>query len=268
MREPRVLKNGTSTGYGLGLITSPYRGVETISHAGGVMGGNSQMMKVPAAGLDISIAVNRADVMGAVLAVQVIDACVEGLDALPEPISEGNRTGSYVSKTDGRVLELSVKDDTQFMAIDGGPPMPMTRDASGELRLPAFTAHLRQSALPGERTVRFRDFGDEILFDEITTEPEAKLGAGTGCYRSDSMAATAELIESDDGARMRLSGRHGAHDLKLEPMTAKIWRAASLGPMVMPMCIVTLDDDGKGLDITSGRGRHYRFKRATATRSA
>jgi CubicO group peptidase (beta-lactamase class C family) len=262
MREPRVLKNGTSTGYGLGLITSPYRGVETVSHAGGVMGGNSQMIKVPAARLDISIAVNRADVMGAVLALQVIDACVvEGLEPVPAPIADGNRAGTFVSKTDGRVLDLSIKDDVQFLAIDGGLPMPMTRDSSGELWLPAFTAHLRQSALPGERSVRFKDFGDEVVFDEITVEPEAMLGAGAGSYRSDSMAAAAELSESDEGARMRLSGRYGTHDFKLEPVTAKIWRASSLGPMTMPMCIVTLDDDGKGLDITSGRGKHYRFKR-------
>jgi CubicO group peptidase (beta-lactamase class C family) len=265
MRQPHVLKNGTSTGYGLGLIKSPYRGVETVSHAGGVMGGNSQMIKVPAARLDISIAVNRADVMGAVLALQVIDACVvEGLEPMAAPISEGNRTGTFVSKADGRVLELSIKDDVQFLAIDGGPPMPMTRDSNGELRLPAFTAHLRQSALPGERSVRFKDFGDEIVFDEIKVEPEARLGASAGSYRSDSMAAAAELSESDDGARMRLSGRYGTHDLKLEPVTAKIWRAASLGPMTMPMCIVTLDDDRKGLDITSGRGKHYRFTRARA----
>jgi CubicO group peptidase (beta-lactamase class C family) len=264
MREPQMLKNGTSTGYGLGLITSPYRGVETVSHAGGVMGGNSQMIKVPAARLDISIAVNRADVMGAVLALQVIDACVEGLEPVPAPSPDGNRTGVFVSKQDGRVIELTVKDDAQFMAVDGGAPMPMTRDANGELRLPAFTAHLRQSALPGERSLRFNDFGDESGFDEITVEPEASLGASAGSYRSEPMATTAELSESDAGPRMRLSGRHGAHDFKLEPVTARIWRAASAGPMAMPMCIVTLDEDGRGLDVTSGRGRHYRFTRALA----
>jgi CubicO group peptidase (beta-lactamase class C family) len=269
MRESRVLKNGTSTGYGLGLMTSSYRGIETVHHAGGVMGGNSQMMKVPAARMDISIAVNRADVMGALLAVQVIDACVvEGLEPVPAANPEGNRTGTYVSKSGGRVVELSVKDDVQFLAIDGGPPMPMTRDSSGELRLPAFTAHLLQSALPGDRSVRFKDFGDEIVFDEIRVEPEAKLGAAAGSYRSDSMAANAELSESNDGVRMRLSGRHGVHDFNLEPINAKIWRAASLGPMTMPMAIVTIDDDGKGLDITSGRGKHYRFKRTAGAPSA
>src|SRR5262249_32209741 len=84
MIQPQKLNSGHSTNYGLGLMRETYRGVEVIHHAGGVIGGNSQMIKVPAAKLDISIGVNRADVSGTALALKVIDACVEGLAAEPE----------------------------------------------------------------------------------------------------------------------------------------------------------------------------------------
>ena len=49
MRTSQRLANGTLTGYGFGLMLDRYRGVDTLSHAGGVIGGNSQMIKIPSA---------------------------------------------------------------------------------------------------------------------------------------------------------------------------------------------------------------------------
>src|SRR5207302_6970418 len=61
MKAPQRLVNGRSTGYGLGLFSSQYRGVEVISHPGSWTGANAQMLKVPTAGLDVVIMANRYD---------------------------------------------------------------------------------------------------------------------------------------------------------------------------------------------------------------
>jgi D-aminopeptidase len=62
LKSPLVLNNGTSTRYGLGLLPGRYRGVDTIGHPGGGLGGNAQMIKVPSVGLDIVVLSNRHDV--------------------------------------------------------------------------------------------------------------------------------------------------------------------------------------------------------------
>ena len=62
LRLPQTLTNGTSTGYGLGLMSGQFEGLETIGHAGTVLGGTADMLKVESAGLDVVVLVNRGDV--------------------------------------------------------------------------------------------------------------------------------------------------------------------------------------------------------------
>lgn len=158
MRAPQRLSNSTSTGYGFGLIMNEYRGVATVSHGGGVLAGNSQMIKVPAAGLDISVAVNRADVSGADLANQIIDACIEDLAPRCDASFE-KRSAVFVSQRDGRVVELTAHDEMQLLAVDNGPPLPVTVDETGSLRLPDILSFiLRIGKARGRSTAlhRFR----------------------------------------------------------------------------------------------------------------
>ena len=101
MRAPHALTNGTSTGYGLGLMSARYRGVDTLGHSGGWLGGNAQMLKLPGVGVDIVVISNRADVFTPVLVNQVIDVTIAGL----EPVGATRRPRS---KTEGfSVLRIS-----------------------------------------------------------------------------------------------------------------------------------------------------------------
>jgi hypothetical protein len=106
MKTPWRLANHHSTGYGLGLFIDHYRGVETLWHAGGVIGGNAQMLKVPAAALDIVVLVNRGDAKATLLANKIIDACLGGLSPIKEPFSGPFVTGTFRSPATGRVLRL------------------------------------------------------------------------------------------------------------------------------------------------------------------
>ncbi len=264
MKQPQRLNSGHSTHYGLGLIRESYRGVEVLHHAGGVMGGNSQMIKVPAARLDISIGVNRADVSGIALALRVIDACVEDLPGAPEVKATEKRTGTFVSKSDGRVVTLSVANDLQMMSVDGGAPTPVAPDADGTLKLPDAAAFLQQRIRLEDGCLIFSDFGNEDILCEIATDGDAKLGDHAGAYRSDALDATFTLVEDDTGARGFVHGRHGTADYTLTPISAEIWRIEQKVFSAVSG-ILTFSVDGKGLMLDFGRMRHVRFVKAPVT---
>jgi D-aminopeptidase len=260
MREPMTLANGTSTGYGLGLVTMPYRGLETLSHGGGVLAGNSQMIKVPAAKLDISIASNRADVSAADLANRIIDACVEGL---PSPVSGSfeRRTGVYLSPASGRVAELNEMGDMQLVALDGGPPVPMHADAQGVLQLPDIMQFLQQQLTVQDEGLRLVEFGQELAFQPVERDATARLGDRSGSYRSTMAGLALAIEERDEGAVMTTRGAQGSTRYKLEPITTQVWKATTLGPLGVIGAVVTFAADGAGLELTAGRMPALRFER-------
>ncbi|HWK36807.1 serine hydrolase domain-containing protein [Sphingomonas sp.] len=262
MRAPHTLENGSSTGYGLGLVIGRYRGVETLSHGGGVMAGNSQMIKVPAAGLDISIAVNRADVSAAELANRVIDACVADLAPVvtaPHPPCDA----VFVSPREGRVIELATHGDMQLMAIDGAPGLPVTADAGGNLNLPDIMSFIRQSARVEGHSLVFTEFGAEIALERIATQPDARLGDRAGSFESAAVGARARLSETAGEARLTIAGAHGVADYRLTPISDTIWKASALGPFGMLGGIVTFAPDRSGFALASGRMKGLRFARSS-----
>jgi D-aminopeptidase len=74
MMTPGQLNNGVVNPYSLGLRHEAYRGVATLHHAGGVVGGASQMLSVPDHGLDIVILANSGSIDPSRLARKVIDS--------------------------------------------------------------------------------------------------------------------------------------------------------------------------------------------------
>src|ERR1700722_10711418 len=86
MKTPLRLANGTSTGYGLGLMLGRYRGIGTLYHAGNALGGNAQMLKVPEAGLDVVVLSNRQDVSSIELVNKILDCVLP--DAEPVKLRE------------------------------------------------------------------------------------------------------------------------------------------------------------------------------------
>jgi CubicO group peptidase (beta-lactamase class C family) len=268
MKAPRTLSNGHGTGYGLGLISALYRGVPTIAHSGGVMGGNSQMIKVPGAGLDISIAANRADVNSIDLANRIIDACVEGLAPVAEAETEGEtkpagetRTGLFRSSRTGRVVELLAVENKPFVSVDAAMPFPLKADGDGGFELAPPVDFIKWGVTPSDAGLTFVDFGNADELDEVARDADAKIGAFAGTYRFDPFDATAEVSDTADGARLRLNGRHGSHAYRLEPLTATIWKASSLGIFSVIGFTVTFDPEGAGLTINANRAVGLRFTR-------
>ena len=67
-----MCKSRIEAGYELALFKDRYRGMDTLYHDGGGMGMNSQMLKFPAAGLDIAIIVNCHDLNARSLADKIL----------------------------------------------------------------------------------------------------------------------------------------------------------------------------------------------------
>ncbi|WP_374414444.1 serine hydrolase domain-containing protein [Novosphingobium colocasiae] len=261
IREPQLLASGWSTRYGLGLFCDSYRGVDVVHHAGDVMSGNSQMIKVPSARLDISIGVNRSDVSASVLAFQIIDAMVDGLAPVPEKADYERHTGVFVSRRDGRVVTLADNDGGHRMTVDGGAAIPVSPDETGVLQLPAPAAFLQTSVRIDGGSIMLTDFDDEDRLEPIAVDEAATLGSRVGCYRSDGFDLTMILTENATGATGSLRGRHGWADYGLTPISVDIWRIEQEG--FSPISgIMTLDPGGEGLQLDFGPVRHIHLTRA------
>lgn len=234
MKASQKLANGASTGYGLGLFISRYRGVETIYHPGGVMGGNSQMLKVPAAGLDIAIMVNRADVLAMSLTNKILDACLPGLEPRAKIFSGPFLRGIFRSPTTGRVIQFSVKEEQQIASIDG-VDMPVELDHKGVLWLAGnFAAFKRSITLTGDpqnpAAIQFNHFGN--IDDLVPVQPATKTDAAAiaGCYRSATTGTEATIADVDGWPQLKTVGRFGSAAYQLECLADGIWRAQSTNP--------------------------------------
>jgi CubicO group peptidase (beta-lactamase class C family) len=263
MTAPQYLANGVSTYYGFGLRSRPYRGVATLAHSGGVFGGNSMMIKVPAARLDISVAVNRADLSAVDLACKIIDACVDGLEPVASLRAFERRTGFFVSRRDGRVVELTVRDNAQFVSVHGASPVQMSLDAEGALRMTAASRLRTDEHLVQDETgLRLVDFGHEHRLDPVDSQAGCALGSYAGCYRADAIDTTADVVEGHDGPRLRTKGRHGTNEFRLEPVAPRIWKATACDAATFTITgIATFDRDGNGFELTADTVRGIRFVR-------
>jgi D-aminopeptidase len=230
MKTPQILANGTSTGYGLGLVADRYRGVETLSHAGGLIGCNAHMIKVPAAGLDVVVMVNRHDVSSTLLTNKILDICLPSIDSTKEP-SAPVATGVFRSHTTGKVIELGVRDGRQMAAIDG-QDMPIDLDEDGRWRPIGALGYVKQRlTLKGESTkpasIELNEYGnlDTLVREKSPIMTRTNEIIGRFC----SETTGTEAVISDGGGSPCLTtlGRFGSVLYRLECLAEDIWRAKS-----------------------------------------
>jgi hypothetical protein len=265
MKTPLRIANGVSTGYGLGLMIDRYRGVETLSHSGNGLGGNSQMIKVLAAGLDVVIMVNRQDVDSRVLANRILDGCLRGLEPVKESAQSAHFiAGTFRSPRSGQVIQLLSNEGKQLVAINGGE-MPFVLGEDGELRPPADLSFIKQSvALVGGQlepsAIRFDDFGnlDELI--RVAPTPNANAATIVGSYRSKSTGTQITISVTDEGSRLITVGRFGSAKFSLECLGEGLWRAKSMTPAAWGG-VVFFDRAGAGLRYMTGRTWSLPFER-------
>jgi CubicO group peptidase (beta-lactamase class C family) len=263
MSESQRLSNGTPTGYGLGLVIDRYRGVETISHAGGLMGGNSLMLKVPAAGLDVVIMVNRHDVIGVNLVNQILDACLPDLAPVSPPRSASPVAAVFQSPRTGRVLELFARDGQQFASIDAFD-IPVASDDSGVFRPTGLFANpyqwLRLITGPeGPIAAEWNTYGELDVMTPISGRPQEEQPIN-GRYVCTEAQARVMITTSSVGLRMDATGAFGSSTYALVRLSENICRARSTGSMPWGG-ILTFDPHYDTFTFSNYRTHSLRFQR-------
>jgi len=243
-----------------------YRGVDTISHTGNALGGNAQMLKVPSLKLDIVIMSNRQDVSSMLLANEVLDTCLKGLDPAREPFRGPFATGTFRSPKTGRVIQLFGKNERQIASV-GGSDLPMEPDAAGVFWYVELWKEPKQSlTLIGDAAqptaVLFDDFGNVDSCDRVDTVAKLDSRAIIGSYRSDAIGTTATITMADSGARLTTIGRFGSAAFDLECIAGSIWRTK---PARLPFLggLLSFDPDGAAFRFSNYQTRPLPFRRCS-----
>jgi CubicO group peptidase (beta-lactamase class C family) len=270
IKTPHTLSNATSTGYGLGLMSGHYRGVEVLHHPGGVNGGGAQMLRVPAVGLDVVVMVNRHDVFAAQIVDKILDACLHNLAPLEEACERRIVEGVFQSANTGRVVQLHratrsafFPRDHQIVSIDGCD-LPVIADERGVLRPTAGFDCFKQTVTPlgnpeSPHSIELSDFGNGDELAAVRTTAATSARAITGRYRS-LVTDTEVTIDSGATVRLRSRGRFGSMEFGLDCLAERIWRARAKR-VTPPGGILSFDSDYSGFRFSSARTLSLPFRR-------
>ena len=274
MTSPQTLANGTSTDYGLGLQIARYRGVGTVSHAGNALGGNAHVLRVPQAGLDIVILINRQDVWSVTLTRKILDVCLRKSLSVTQRQSRSCVEGIFRSPKSGRVIQLFrgtfalyCQAEQQIVSIDG---MDLPFEFNGESRLAfdgGFDDSKQQVLLQGDPaapdSIRYRDYGNE---EELVRVPEAsgtKVHEGIGVFQSNSIDTTLTIFKTSEGLRLKAKGRFGSVLYRLESLSEGVWRARTVEASRVGYIggVIALDERAETLQFSSYHTRSLIFRR-------
>lgn len=250
----------TTHGYGLGLFIDRHRGLDRVGHAGAVVGGSSQMVKIPAYGLDIVIMSNgRSSLEGYKLVDTIIDLCIAGLPSAATPTDAAIVSGAFYSKASGRVLRLGEQDGTQTISI-GAFTLPANRDADGALRLPYLPTDMQVMPASCGAYLDVLEYGRSDRLDRLPDETAATSGSIAGRYDNSAAALFAIIQRTDEGTwNMVLGGELGSTIYGLKPLGDHLWEARATNSLPL---VATLEFEDGGFRLTTGRTTRLPFRRA------
>jgi D-aminopeptidase len=260
MKSAGTLANGSSTEYGLGLFSKKYRGVDIVYHGGGGVNGNSCMLKIPAAKLDIMVMVNRGDVSSMDLASKVVDAIVPGLDAPATRGVNSTLTGVFSSLATGRAVQFFIANgeqrawiDNYNLLMDVGPDGVMRSREPFPLKL-----SITPVGAGDITTVVLNDFGNEHSLSRMPdgeVPPEKSL---LGRYGADCGGIEATIYETAEGVEIQTDSTLGRARFPLVFRGGRIWHAES--PLHFFSGIVTVVN-GDEFRFTTARSGALTFRR-------
>jgi CubicO group peptidase (beta-lactamase class C family) len=277
LTETPIFPDGSHGSYALGLMNGSYRGARVVHHAGGVIGGSSQMLTFPDHGLDVVILSNgapAADPMA--LAERVADIVLAGrLEAAvaPAPLATTHARwlGHWWSAQTGMVYGLRDDGGALKASICGTEVgLPFVDDGGGRARLAPQSL--------GEITVQLGD-GDPseglpIRFGGVTSPYRRVQGetvdvasfcaAVLGRYASADGDCVAEFTRDGTGAALTLSDACGAWAHSVEPLGDTVALCKSrVGGLPFGMALTFTKTGGRmtGFRLATTRTRDLAFVR-------
>ncbi len=261
MRAPVRLSNGASTGYGYGLSTGPYRGLDTLHHGGSVVGGNSQMLKVLGHELDIALMANTNGISAHDLTEKVMDLCFTGLVEKREPGKGANLAGDFHSPKTGRFLSF-VEHEGETHQQAGRDKTPVPRDPDGNLVMRVNFLDLHPIVLTDDGFT-LTEFGLEDHYHRVSPPAEPQAAAISGHYlnKSSGLSLTVTAGEGSQPGTLLLQGLIGKMEYQLVQKAPDFWQGKPKDAEAPPL-EPALERDGDALLVSSGRNWRLRFERA------
>lgn len=259
--------------YAAGLHIADYRGLRTVSHSGGVLGGSCEMLTVPDRELEVVILVNGAP--GAdpsELALKVVDIMLAGhLQPPSQPPSARDYAGylgTWWSRETGMVYGL-VDAGGELKVEVGSQPLGMSlrKTPDGRVLLPEAGVgdlEFQFAASPLDRLhIRFGEQASEYRrLSPGTVDVPAFARFIEGRYYSVDADATATFSTQGAQLSVRFQDRYGSTQGQVAPLGADV---AGLGPLAgMYWCSITLEREGNrvsGFRLDSMRTRRLEFRR-------
>ncbi|HZZ69771.1 MAG TPA: serine hydrolase domain-containing protein [Phenylobacterium sp.] len=266
IKTPARLNDGRTANYGLGLMHSDHRGVKVLHHAGGVFGGVSMCLTVPELELDVIIIANRSDAPVQPLGFQVIDACVEGLAALPDAKTGVAPTGIYWSQAVSGPLEVGEQDGQVFAKL-WEAKLPMRHDGEGRIVSALPASDLSVTAVPGDADAVSVDFrGSTDIFRRVAPASDdavAEAARLVGVYRFEDAEATATIRLDGERVSLRMAGPFGRDSYSLARWNPLVWTSRLGETDHGGLLEFTADAAGAitGFTVTTSRTRRLPFER-------
>jgi CubicO group peptidase (beta-lactamase class C family) len=282
MLTPAPLPNGRMSVYAMGLFRHAWRGVELIHHAGTVIGGNnSQMLTVPAHGLDIAIMnngqpVSVQQIVRDMLGVLLADVLTQPADPLPSLERHRHLVGARYHGPSGVLVGFdALPGDALGLSLMNSPAMPLLRERAGGLVSANFEdiamgpiEFRAEDLAPGAdgeapAELRYTETGQTLVLQRLPTmAPVAReVGAAlVGRYRCDDLGADVEIATEGDALLLRVRGECSGW----QSHVLKAYSPQAFGIEGAPHALtIERTDDGamKRVFVSGLRARHLVFDR-------
>lgn len=288
LTTPAVMTDGKPTAYALGLFVHDWRGLRVWHHPGGVIGGGSELLTIPALELDIAVLSNGAPISPSGLAYAVAEAIV-GQFLTPAPLpasSEGlsHLFGQRYHADGGLLLGFDNVGGRLGVSLQGSPHAPVMRDdgdalvvgfedlAMGPFRLAKSELGAADAGCAPAR-LEMHECSHAHRFTLVPAEAPALAtvaAALAGRYRSVDMDADASITLDGESLRMNWRGGYGTRQLSLKPLSDKVVLLGIDDPQAPGLLVMTLQHGDNGVTafhISAGRTRHLMFHRLVDTTS-
>ncbi|WP_395681764.1 serine hydrolase domain-containing protein [Inquilinus sp.] len=264
MARPGATVNGRPSPYGLGLVTTDYRGHRSIGHGGAMAGARSEGVRFPDLGLDIVILANTDDIAPFSLARRIVDAVLDRPPGPPHSAEAGARlaaaAGLYHDAATDDVFAIAQKDGVPVLGGNGGKAQ--IEEVEPEVFQPERGIIPLRLALRPDGGIDADWFGRKRHYRRLSDGPAEVPADAAGRYGDPALALEAEIVLEGETARLRLRSSFAVLDAVLRPVAPGLLLARPVaeaeGPepevpswlcavRVLPDAIVINNDRTRGL---------------------
>jgi D-aminopeptidase len=272
LTELPVYADGSLGVYALGLIINDYRGLRTVQHSGGVMGGTCQMLTLPDDGLDVIILANGGrDANVGRLAEQVVDIVLAdrvGPEVPTIPAEEFRpMLGDWWSAQTGMIYSLlDEKGVLKLGLAKSALGQPLVRADDGRLISPAGGIGEITLEPAGDR-LRIRFGGETADYERLVEDAADQVAfaaVAEGDYQSADANATASIEADNDRLALRVSNGFGEVRSVLEalaPTVAVAKPRSSAGGFQAAISLIVENGAPVGFRLDTPRTRNLEFRR-------